>query len=80
MASTESDRILREAEQLPPREQLELIERLIARLRMRPELDDEEAPRLEDLAGTAPYPLCGEDAQEYISRTRGEADDRRRLR
>lgn len=78
MASTDCERILREAEQLPPEEQLELIERLIARMRMRPQ-PGEEPPRLEDLAGTAPYPLCGEDAQEHISRTRQEADDRRRL-
>jgi hypothetical protein len=78
MASTECERILREAEQLPPKDQLELIERLIARLRLRPE-PGEKRPRWEDLAGTAPYPLCGEDAQEWVSRTRQEADDRRKI-
>jgi len=79
MASTDCERILREAEQLPRDEQLRLIERLVTRLRMRPE-SDEDRPRLEDLAGTAPYPMCGEDAQEWVSRTRQEADDRRKVR
>ena len=74
MASDDCERILREAEQLPPDEQLELIARLAARLRARPE-PGKKRPRWEDLAGSAPYPLCGEDAQQYISRTRGEADD-----
>ncbi|MFW6162541.1 MAG: hypothetical protein ACODAJ_07200 [Planctomycetota bacterium] len=75
MASTECERILREAEQLPPDEQLELIERLAARLRTRPE-PGKKRPRWEDLAGTAPYPLCGEDAQEYISKMRDEWEER----
>lgn len=75
MASTDCERILREAEQLPPDEQLELIERLIARLRLRPK-PGEKRPRWEDLAGTAPYPLCGEDAQDYISKMRDEWEER----
>ena len=79
MASADCERILREAEQLPPDEQLRLIERLAARLRTRPE-PGKKRPRWEDLAGTAPYPLCGEDAQEWVSRTRQEADDRRKVR
>jgi hypothetical protein len=29
------------------------------------------------IAGTAPYPLCGEDAQEWVSRTRRESDEHR---
>jgi hypothetical protein len=75
MASTECERILREAEQLPPDEQLELIERLAARLRTRPE-PGKKRPRWEDFAGVAPYPLCGEDAQEYISKMRDEWEER----
>jgi hypothetical protein len=30
-----------------------------------------------DLAGRAPYPMCGEDAQQWVSRTRRESDDHR---
>jgi hypothetical protein len=30
-----------------------------------------------DAIGIAPYPLCGEDAQEWVSRTRRESDEHR---
>ncbi len=30
-----------------------------------------------DLKGMAPYPLLGEDAQEWVSRTRKEGDEHR---
>lgn len=32
-------------------------------------------PRWMDVAGVAPYPLTGEDAQDWVSRTRQEDDD-----
>ncbi len=75
MSTIEYTQVLRDAEHLSPEEQRELVEALLQRLRVR-ELPDGEAPRIEDLAGTAPYPLCGEDAQEYISRMRDEWDER----
>jgi hypothetical protein len=34
-------------------------------------------PSLLDFAGLAPYPLCGEDAQAWLSRTRREDDEHR---
>ena len=39
----------------------------------------EEEPTLKwaDLDGLLPYPACGEDAQEYITRTRREAEEQR---
>ena len=39
--------------------------------------NEEPAPQWSDIRGTIPYPLCGEDAQEWVSRTRREADEHR---
>jgi hypothetical protein len=79
MVSPPYERILKEAEALVRQEQLLLVERLIARLRAS-EASAGPRPRWEDLAGSAPYPLCGEDAQAWVSRTRQECDDQRRLK
>ena len=79
MSVQDVDRVLRDAETLTPEQQLQLIERLAARLRARHQTGGKR-PRLEDLAGTAPYPLCGEDAQEYISKMRDEWEEREKNR
>jgi len=76
MATRDYDQILRATEALTPDDQRRLIQDISDRLRTRWE-PGKKRPRLEDLAGTAPYPLCGEDAQKWVSRTRGEADERR---
>ena len=76
MAAQDYDRVLREVEALNPDDQRRLIQDISDRLRTRRE-PGKKRPRLEDLAGTAPYPLCGEDAQTWVSRTRDEADERR---
>jgi hypothetical protein len=78
MVSPPYERVLREAEALGRQDQLLLVERLAARLRAS-EASTGPRPRWEDLAGTAPHPLCGEDAQAWVSRTRQESDDHRRL-
>jgi hypothetical protein len=75
MSMGEYARVLREAEHLSPDEQRELVEALLKRLQAQ-EPTDGDVPRFEDLAGTAPYPLCGEDAQKYVSRMREEWDER----
>jgi hypothetical protein len=75
MSTGEYARVLGEAEHLSPDEQRELVEALLRRLRTRRE-SAEGVPRIEDLAGTAPDPLCGEDAQAYVSRSRKEWDER----
>jgi hypothetical protein len=54
-------------------EQLLLIEHLVAHLRVGEALAP-ESRRWEDYAGTAPRPLCGEDAQVWVTRTRQESD------
>lgn len=75
MATLTLDELVESAERLSPDERRVLIERLEAGLR-KEQGAPEERPRWEDLAGTAPYPLCGEDAQAWVSRTRAESDER----
>jgi len=74
MATPDYERVLRKAEALTPDEQRRLIQDISERLLARPE-PGKKRPRLEDLAGTAPYPLCGEDAQKWVTRNRGGAID-----
>ena len=73
------DRVLREAAKLSRKERLLLIEHLVARLRAE-DTGAATKPRWEDFAGGAPSPLCGEDAQEWVSRTRRESDEGRGVR
>lgn len=68
--------ILREVGKLPPEQQRLLVERLTENLRNENVLT-RQRPKWEDYAGSAPYPLCGEDAQTSISRSRREADEAR---
>ena len=76
MASDELMEIMQRAERLDVDEQLRLITYL-ANLARRG-ADGSPVPRSWlEIAGTAPYPLCGEDAQEWVSRTRREGDERR---
>lgn len=68
--------VLQEAEKLPPNQCLLLIERLIHHVRT-VEATAGVSPAWEDYAGSAPYPLCGEDAQEWVSQSRRESDEAR---
>jgi len=70
--------VLIEAKMLSPEEQLALIARLAEQLRQA-EASAHPRPRWEDYAGSAPYPLCGEDAQSWVTRTRQESDEVRKL-
>ena len=66
--------VLQQAEQLPPAEQLELAATLVKRIQSLYG-DDLKPKRRRDwleLEGAAQYPLLGEDAQEWVSRTRRE--------
>jgi hypothetical protein len=79
MSALVYDRVLRDAESLSREEQLLLIERLAGRLRATGEPAGAR-PSWEDHGGTAPFPLCGEDAQAWVSRTRQESDEGRHVR
>jgi hypothetical protein len=63
---------------LPAVERLRLVEKVVHDLTVQP--DQEEPIRRRcwrEIRGIVTYPLCGEDAQEWVSRTRREADEHR---
>ncbi len=82
MASAELEEIIKRAENLPPDEQLYLISRLADKARQSYQTDQSlpEVRYWRDLRVAAPYPLVGEDAQEWVTRTRHESEQSRGLR
>ena len=76
MASKELDELVKRAEELNPDEQLALISRLARRMR---EAQHVSKPRRQwrEICGSVSYPLLGEDAQAWVSRTRREGDEKR---
>ena len=68
--------IMKQAETLSVSEQLTLAVLLIERARRAPSLATPGRKGM-DVAGIAPYPLTGEDAQDWVTRTRQEGDDER---
>ena len=70
------EHLLQQVEQLTPEDRLELI-RQIAQGLKQSEVVVRVKPRWSDLKGMAPYPMMGEDAQEWVSRTRREGDEHR---
>ena len=72
------DLVAHEADALPSDEQLRLIARLAQRLAAtRAPQHAENRPRWEDFAGSLSAPMCGEDAQHWVTRTRQESDEER---
>ncbi|MCC5627793.1 hypothetical protein [Nostoc sphaeroides] len=70
------EKILSEIEQLTPQEQLTVMGHLVERIKKH--INQAQPKRKwNDLKGMAPYPLLGEDAQEWVSRTRQEGDEHR---
>lgn len=70
------DTVLKQVEQLTAEERLELIQKVAEGLKSKPESTSTK-PKWADLRGMAPYPLMGEDAQQWVSRTRRESDGQR---
>ena len=73
--SKELAEIIKRVEMLAPDEQLYVIAHLAGRARQA-----YRAPRCRqwrEICGAAPYPLLGEDAQAWVSRTRREGDESR---
>ena len=68
--------MIKQADKLTPDEQLRLATYLVDRARV---AYPAVKPRRKwaEIQGAAPYPLLGEDAQAWVSRTRREADERR---
>jgi hypothetical protein len=70
------EEVVRMADTLTPQERLRLIAHLATTTQVAVTAPN-PGRRWSDLAGTAPYPALGEDAQAWISRTRQESDDAR---
>ncbi|MBN4000461.1 hypothetical protein [Nostoc sp. LPT] len=74
--SSSLEKILSEIEQLTPQEQLTVMGHLVERIKKH--INQAQPKRKwSDLKGVAPYPLLGEDAQKWVSRTRQEGDEHR---
>lgn len=69
------EEVLRGIDQLSTLEQLEVVSYISDRLK-RHELQKPKRKWL-DLIGTVPYPLLGEDAQVWVSRSRSEDQEQR---
>ncbi|NEP16124.1 MAG: hypothetical protein F6J97_04380 [Leptolyngbya sp. SIO4C1] len=67
--------VLKQAEQLAPYKKLELIQKIAEGLKL--STAAEPKPKWRDLRGMAPYPIMGEDAQTWVSRTRQQSDEHR---
>jgi hypothetical protein len=76
MASKALKDIIKQVEQLTPAEQMELLAALAEKAK---ESRKETSPRYQwrELRGIAPDMLDGEDAQEWVSRTRRESEESR---
>lgn len=70
------EKIFSEIEQLTPEEQLTVMGYLVERVKKHV-TQPQPKPKWSDLKGMAPYPLFGEDAQEWVSRTRQGGDEHR---
>ncbi len=78
MGSKELDELARRAEELTDDEQLDLIVHLARKMQ---EAHQTSKPRRQwsEICGSAPYPLMGEDAQTWVSRTRCVGDEQHDL-
>ena len=66
------------AAQLPPADRLRLVEKIVHELAASPPMGESPRRRLwSEIRGIVAYPLLGEDAQAWVSRTRREADEER---
>ncbi len=68
--------ILSQVDQLTPAEQMQVIGHLMTQLQNRAVITEKPRKSWQDLEGTAPNLLSGEDAQEWVNRQRDEWDER----
>lgn len=78
MSAALLDTLLEQSKQLTLPDQLTLAARLIERARQDvTEVAPTERPSWASIEGLFPHPLAGEDAQEWVTRTRRESDEHR---
>ena len=66
------------AAQLPPAEQKQLAETILRDLAAKSQTAAPPRRRSwREIRGSVPHPLCGEDAQAWVSRSRRESDEQR---
>jgi hypothetical protein len=76
MTATNLKQLIEQLEALPLAEQLQLIAHVAERARHRSQATSSRH-RWSEIRGIAQYPLLGEDAQAWVSRTRREGDAHR---
>lgn len=80
MSTALLDALTEQSKQLTLQEQLTLAARLIERAQQDvAEATPTKRPTWESIEGLFPYPLVGEDAQAWVTRTRREGDEHRRI-
>lgn len=62
---------------LSTNERLRLVEMIVHNLTAQPAEAEPPKRHWREIRGMVAYPMCGEDAQEWVSRTRREADEHR---
>lgn len=67
--------MMKQSSELTVDEQLRLATYLVEQARRG--YTPDRARKWSEICGAAPYPLAGDDAQEWVSRTRRESDDQR---
>ncbi len=68
---------INQVEALSPDEQYELVATIVEKLRMKAKEGTKKTYSWKAAIGTVPYPSVGEDAQDWVTRTRSEGDDER---
>jgi hypothetical protein len=72
------DQVMALASRLPPAERKRLAAQLLNEKEESLETHQQPRRRLwRDLRGIVAYPMCGEDAQAWVTRTRRDADEHR---
>ena len=78
LVSRELREIIKQAEMLTPEEQMQLIAHLAEKAQEAHHATPSRPRRKwSEIVGAAPYPMVGEDAQQWVSRTRSESDKQR---
>ncbi len=75
MSSKELDELVKKVDALKFDEQLFIISHIAKKLQR--DYPKTERRKWSEICGSVPYPLFGEDAQAWVSRTRHEDDDKR---
>ncbi len=74
MSTKALDEVLEKIELLNPEEKQQVLDALSGKATRLDSHTDRPKKKWADLVGILPYPACGEDAQEYITRSRRESE------